>query len=463
MPVPTEHFIPRPWGRIATRFLLDNPRGMLVEDPGMGKTSQVLSALDLLQMGGSGFFPALVLAPKRVAETVWDGEARKWDAFAHFRIEKVMGTEEERLAALRRPVADIYIANYDVAPWLVAQFGGGDRWPFKIVVADESSRLKGFRLNKGRVRAEALSQIAKHTGRWWNLTGTPSPNGLQDLWGQFWFVDFGVALKRTYSAFLEAYCREDPYTRHISVMPGCDQIIHQQLKDKMLVLRAEDWLPLEKPQEIPVPVQLDARSWDLYRRMEREYFIELGDGAIEAKTAAIKSSKLLQMVSGSIYDEDSTTHHLHDAKIEALESIVEESGGEPLLVSYWWKFDVVRIRKAFPEARVYAGPQDEADFNEGRVPMLLLHAQSAFGLSLHKVCRDIVFYSYNWNAELWQQMIERVGPTRQAQAGRKCVVRIWTVRARGTIESDVIDSNMRKISIEQALKRARARRQHDQE
>lgn len=454
-----EHFEPRPWGKIGTQFLLDHPRGLLVEDPGMGKTAQVLSALDLLMMGGSSFFPALVLGPKRVAETVWTGEASRWDAFAGLRIEKVVGTLEERLAALRRPRADVYVANYEIVEWLVEVLGRGDQWPFRIVVADESSRLKGFRLNKGRKRAEALSRIARYTGRWWNLTGTPAPNGLQDLWGQMWFVDFGECLKRTYTAYLEAYFMTDPYTQRVKMQRGAEEAIHEQVKDKMLVLRAPDWLPLEKPQEIPIYVDLPPAARELYRRMEREYFIEIDNAAIEAGTAAVKSSKLLQMVSGSIWDENSKSHDIHDAKIEALQDIVEESGGDPLLVTYWWRFDVPRILKAFPEARVYSGPKDEEDFNAGKIKMLLLHEQSAFGLSLHKVCHDVVFYSYHWNAELWQQMIERVGPTRQAQIGSKKIVRIWTIQTVGTIEPDVIESNFGKISVEQALKRARARRQ----
>ena len=192
---------PRPWQKIGTQFLLDNPRGMLVADPGMGKTAMTLNALSLLMLGGSTFFPALILAPKRVAEVVWDGERDKWDTFKDISIIKVLGERDARRAALHRSVADCYVTNYDNAPWLVEQFAGKP-WPFKTVIADESSRLKSFRLSKGGVRAAALSKIAKFTGRWWNLTGTPIPNGLQDLWGQFWFVDFGERLKRTYTAYL---------------------------------------------------------------------------------------------------------------------------------------------------------------------------------------------------------------------------------------------------------------------
>jgi SNF2 family DNA or RNA helicase len=452
----TEHFEPRPWQLPAIQFLLDNPRGMLVKDPGMGKTSDVLRALDMLKLAGSSFFPALVIAPKRVADVVWTGERDKWDAFTNLSVVKIMGELDVRRAALRHNIADIYVINYDLIPWLVEQFPG-EKWPFKIVVADESSRLKGHRLNKGGVRAKALSMIARYTGRWWNLTGTPCPNGLQDLWGQMWFVDYGERLKRTYTGYLEAYFLENQYTRRITTQFKADEEIHRLVADRMLVLRAEDWLPLEKVQEIPIEVELPPEALARYRAMEKDYFLSINDRDIEAGTAMVKSIKLLQMASGAIYDGDTMTHDIHNAKIEALEDIIEQLGNAPLLVSYHWKFDVVKILKAIPSARVYAGQREEDDWNAGKIRVLLLHQQSAFGLNLAGPCRDICFYSYFWSAELHQQMIARIGPVRQAQMGSKKIVRVWSIRTIGTIEADVIESNEQKISIECALKRARAR------
>jgi hypothetical protein len=454
------HYDARIWQRIATRFLLEHQRAMLVADPGLGKTSIALSALDLLKLGGSSFFPALVLAPKRVADVVWTAERDKWDAFQDLSIVKIMGEEEIRRRALRRAVADIYVINYDLVPWLTSLFPA-EKWPFKTVIPDESSRLKGFRLNKGGVRTRALSMIARYTGRWWNLTGTPCPNGLQDLWGQMWFVDFGESLKRSYTAFLEAYFLEDRYTRRITCQFGAEQEIHRLVAAKTLALRAEDWFDLQKPQEIPVEVALDSVVMRQYRAMEKDFFLDIGDAQIEAGTAAIKSYKLLQLCSGSIFDETSFPHPVHDAKLDALDDILEQIGNKPLLLSYWWTFDPPRILKHLEKlgisARVYSGPKDEADWNAGKIRVLLLQEQSAYGLNLHQVCHDVCFYSYVWNAELWQQMVGRVGPVRQAQAGFKRVVRIWTIRCIGTVERDVEDSNAGKISVEQAFKRARAR------
>ena len=183
---------------IGSQYLIDHQRCMLVADPGLGKTGMTLQALDLLKLCGSNFFPALVLAPKRVADVVWTGERDKWLNFQDLSMVKVLGEREQRLHSLRQSVADIYVCNYENVEWLTSQWSQ-EKWPFKTVIADESSKLKGFRIQKGRKRAHALSNIAQFTGRWWNLTGTPAPNGLQDLWGQMYFVDFGERLKRSYT------------------------------------------------------------------------------------------------------------------------------------------------------------------------------------------------------------------------------------------------------------------------
>jgi hypothetical protein len=452
----TEHFTPREYQRLGTQFLIDHKRGMLVADPGLGKTSMTFSALDLLQLAGSNYFPALILAPKRVADVVWTGERDKWDAFQHMSVRKIMGAAVERSLALADPVADVYVINYENVPWLVEQFKGKP-WPFKTVIADESSKLKSFRLNKGGVRAGALAKIAKHTERWWNLTGTPCPNGLQDLWAQIWFIDYGERLGRTYTHFMDLNFIQNEYTRRITMQHGAEVRIHEAVKDCLITFRVQDWLDILEPQYIPIEFKLPPKAQAQYNAMEKDYFLSLTDKDIEAGTAATKGFKLLQMCSGSIYDDTGTAHQIHDAKIEALEDISEQTAGEPLIVTYWWQFDRERLIKAFPHAVVYRGQQEQDNFNAGKIKILLLHLQSAYGISLHHGGRDIVFYSYVWNAELRQQMIERCGPARQAQAGYKRVVRIWDISAANTVEGDVIASNAGKITVEEALKKARAR------
>ena len=454
-------FSPRDYQSEAALFLVDRPRSMLVADPGLGKTGTSLLALDMLKLVGSNFFPALVLAPKRVADVVWCGEKDKWSSFQHLKVVQITGTLQERLEILRRPTADIYVINYELVPWLVTLWPQ-ERWPFRIVIADECSRLKGFRLNKGTVRATALADIAQFTGRWWNLTGTPVPNGLQDLWGQMYFIDFGERLKRSYTAFSEAYLMENRYTRKIVLQSGAAEAIQEAVKDVLVAYRAEDWLDITKPQELAVEFELPPAVRAQYKRMEKEFFVEVDDAQITAGTAAIKSSKLLQMCSGSIIDtETDIAHAVHDCRLEALDDVLDQIEPEPLLVSYWWKSDPPRIMEHLRQrkipARLYSGKQDEVDWNARKYRVLLLQEQSAFGLNLHEPCRDIMHYSYIWNAELWQQMIERVGAARQAQAGKKAVVRVWYALARGTVDGDCVDSNFRKITVEQAFKRARAR------
>ena len=434
---------------------------MLVADPGLGKTGTSLLALDCLKLVGSNFFPALVLAPKRVADVVWTGEKNKWSSFQGLKVVQIVGTLEERLEILRRPTADLYIINYELVPWLVKVWPQ-ERWPFRIVIADECSRLKGFRLNKGTVRSSALANIAQYTGRWWNLTGTPTPNGLQDLWGQMWFIDFGARLKRSYTAFSEAYLMEHRYTRKVFLQTGAAEAIHAAVKDVLVAYRAEDWLDITKPQELAVEFELPPAARVKYREMEKEFFTTVSDRDIEAGTAAIKSSKLLQIAAGSIIETDAgVAHEVHEGRLEALDDVLDQTEPEQVLVSYWWTFDPPRIMdhliKRGISARMYAGKEDEDDWNNRKFRVLLLQEQSAFGLNLHEPCRDIFHYSYTWNAELWKQMADRVGAARQIQAGKNVVVRIWYALAKGTIDRDVVDSNFKKLSVEDALKRARAR------
>jgi hypothetical protein len=460
-----QQFKPHQHQQIGTQFMLDHPRCMVIADPGLGKTGMALSLLGALKLVGSNFFPALILAPKRVADVVWTNEAKKWSTFQDLSVVQITGTEKQRLKVLKEPRSDIYVCNYELVEWLVSLWPQ-EKWPYKIVVADECSRLKGFRLNKGTKRSTALAKISQFTGRWINLTGTPAPNGLNDLWAQYYFLDQGQRLKRSYTAFMEAYFIENQYTRRIIMQHGAEAAIHDAIKDITIVFRAEDWLDIKQPQLIPVEFELPPDVREQYRQMEKEFFLQLPDAEIEAGTAMVKSSKLLQICAGSIIDtETGESHAIHDARLEALDDVLEQIEPEPLLVSYWWKSDPARIlahlnRKKI-RARVYRGKQDEQDWNARKFRVLLLQEQSAFGLNLHGPCRDILHYTYTWSAELWQQMVERVGPARQVQAGKTCVVRVWYAIARGTTDQDVIDSNFGKITVEQALKRARKRSRDD--
>ena len=450
-----KQFTPRPYQTIATEFCLKVERGNLWAKPGMGKTAIALSMLDILKMCGSSFFPALVIAPLRVADLVWQAEIEKWTAFEKLSLTKVIGDKDARLGALKRQVSDLYVVNYDNIPWLTAQLGA--KWPFKTVIADESTRLKGFRLSHSTVRTRELAKVTKYTGRWINMTGTPTPNGLIDLWGQQWFVDFGARLGRTFTQYMTRWFSENEYSRIVKPLPGAEEEIYAALRDVSLALRPEDWFDINQPVFARTEIDLPERARAVYREMERAFFVDLGDVEIEAGTAAIKSSKLLQLASGSVYDDESKWHDVHDAKLEALEDIVDEFQ-EPLLVACNWRFTYDRIKRRYPNARVLQTQKDQDDWNAGKIEMMLLPYKSAsHGIDLQMGGRGLVYFDMTWDLELREQVLERLGPMRQIQAGFKRNVMAWDLVVRDTMDEQARDRVDTKGTVQDALMAARAR------
>lgn len=447
-------FTPRPYQHLMTAHVLDVPRCGLWAGMGLGKTVATLTALDALFLAGEDR-PALVVAPKRVAKNVWPAEAEKWAHLRQIEVSPVVGTERERLVALHRP-ASVFTINYDNLVWLDQVVG--HRWPFGTVVADESTKLKGFRLRQGTVRARALAQQAHKTvRRWINLTGTPSPNGLADLWGQTWFVDGGVRLGRSFEAFKQRWFQAVPggdgYTQ-IKPLPFAQEQIQDRLRDVCLSLDPKDWFDLREPIVNTIVVDMPSKARDLYRKMEREFFIELEGTPIEAFNSASKSMKCLQLANGAIYTDDrGNWKGVHDAKLEALEDIVEEAAGMPVLCAYQFKSDLARILKAFPKARVLdADRRTEDDWNAGRIPLLVAHPASAgHGLNLQDGGNIIAFFGHWWNLEEYQQIIERIGPVRQAQAGHDRPVFIHHIVARDTLDELVMLRRETKREVQDIL------------
>jgi SNF2 family DNA or RNA helicase len=459
LPPERKILVPYEYQKRAVKFMLDVPRCSLFEGIGLGKTSQVLSVLDILLMCGSNFFPALVIAPLTVADSVWDREARKWTQFEGMMVYKILGDRDERLNALRRkPIADIYTINYENLPWLVETLGS--KWPFKIVIADESTRLKNFRMRgQGGTRATALSQVARMTGRWINLTGTPAANGLTDLWGQLWFNDFGERLGRTYTIFFDRWFVEDPYSRRKTILPGAEAEIYAAIRDITLALRVEDCFPdLEKPQIINIEVNLPPKARELYDDMERHFWIDIGEDGIEAPTAAVKSMKLAQLSSGSVYDSTGAVHWVHNAKIQALEELVATLQ-EPMLVVYHFQFEIEQLLKAFPKAVLRKGAKEDDAFNAGKIDMLLVHRQSAgHGIDLAVGTRNMVKYTHTWDMELDTQVLGRIGPERQHQHGFKRKVRIFNLMGTDTVDYAMVSRVDSKLTVQEALMLARSKR-----
>lgn len=444
-------------------FIVETPRCAVWAEPGLGKTATVLHALDRLD-AVEEVFPALVLAPLRVARAVWPVEPRHWPHLQHLRVSVVTGSPLERAAALRAP-ADIYALNYDNLEWLTETLGND--WPFRTVVADESTRLKSFRLAQGGKRARALSKVAHRPARWINLTGTPSPNGLQDLWGQQWFVDFGERLGRSYSAFMQRWFTQNRDGYSWSPMKHAQAEIQTKLADVCVSLRAQEHMALPPLIETTIEIELPPAARRVYAQMESEMFAELADGGVvEAALALARTQKCVQIANGAVYltVDDVTPEYavLHDEKLRALDSLVDELSGAPLLVAYQFKHDLERLQAHFGKRlrALDADPGTIDDWNAGRIPLLAVHPASAgHGLSLQHGGHHIAFFGLWWNLEEHLQVIERLGPTRQAQSGYDRKVFVYRIVARDTVDELVLDRLTTKKSVQEVLMDAMKRRQ----
>lgn len=443
-------FTPRPYQTMIRDHILDTGRCAIWAGMGMGKTSSTMTALDAIQLVDDA--PVLVLAPLRVANSTWPEEARKWDHLAGLQVVPVTGSEQERRLALRVD-APIYTTNYEQLPWLVEHWG--ERWPYRTVVADEATKLKGFRLRQGTERARALGRVA-HTRikRFVELTGTPSPNGLQDLWGQMWFVDGGKRLGRTFDAFKQRWFRPDPSGFGIQALPHAQAEIQTALADVCLTVEAKDWFDLREPIVNNIFVDLPMRARKHYVEMEKQMFTELDGHEVEAFGAAARTLKCLQIANGAAYvGEDNTEwKELHDAKLQALDSIVEETQA-PVLVAYHFKSDLARLRRAFPQGRALdADPQTIRDWNAGRIPLLFAHPASAgHGLNLQDGGCTLVYFGHWWNLEERLQILERIGPTRQLQAGHDRVVTVHNILARDTVDELILERIQTKREVQDIL------------
>lgn len=458
---------PRPYQKIIKNYILDNPRCAVWAGMGMGKTVSVLSAIQEMSMLGMFNGPALVLAPLRVARSVWPEEARKWEHLRQLSVMPVLGNEHERRQALRYK-ADIYTINYENLPWLVAHLG--ERWPFELVVADESTKLKGFRLRQGTQRATALAKVVHRKVKFYiGLTGTPAPNGLLDLWGQTWMQDAGVRLGRSYTGFKDRWFTGN-YMGGVTPRENSSKEIYAALADICISLDAKDWFDLKEPIVNNIYVDLPSAARTLYKKMEKEFFIELEGHEIEAFNAAVRSQKLLQLANGAMYvdplvysDEQPTSKTwktVHDAKIEALKEVVEEAAGMPVLVAYNFRSDLARLLKAFPQGRrLDDSTATIKEWNEGKIPILFSHPASAgHGLNLQHGGNIICFFGHNWNLEHRMQILERIGPVRQLQAGYNRPVFVHNIIACDTMDEIVMERVEGKKDIQELLLEARRRR-----
>lgn len=434
-------YTPRKYQDFSTRHIIDNPAAGLFLDMGLGKTAATLTAIDELIYDRMEVSKVLIIAPKKVATDTWPDELGKWDHTRHLRFSVVVGTEKQRKQALRSE-ADIYLINRENVPWLVAHYGGGFM-PFDMLVIDELSSFKSAKAQ----RFKALKMVRPLFKRVVGLTGTPAPNGLVDIWPQVFLLDQGERLGRTITGFRTEYCTEGMKNGHVVYKYHMRKDKQQQVYDKIgdicISMKSEDYLDLPGRIDIDVNVRTDDCVMDAYNDFVRDRVMEMmensEDGLITAVNAAALTGKLRQFANGAIYDADRAVHKIHDYKLEALEEIVEEAAGKPVLVFYSFKHDLSRIKasKAIgKQVRELKTSQDMKDWNAGKISLLLAHPASAgHGLNLQTGGHIMVWFGLDWSLELYQQACKRLDRPGQVEP-----VRNYRLLTEGTIDYKVLQA-----------------------
>lgn len=436
--------------KAAVQHIIDHEAAGLFLDMGLGKTVSTLTAVNLLMNVYMEVTKVLVIAPKRVAKDTWTTECEKWEHLHGLRVSRVLGTEKKRKAALKAD-ADIYVINRENVVWLVAQLKGW--WPFDMIVIDE---LSSFKSNTA-ARFKALRQVRPMTSRVVGLTGTPAPNGLIDLWPQMYLLDMGERLEKTITAYRAKYFRPGRTNGQVvfdyKPNTGSEDAIYKRISDICISMKAEDYLDLPDMIEIPVEVSMNERQMAQYEKFEEEQVLKLQEeGDISAVNAAALSNKLLQYANGAIYDTERNIHELHEAKLDALEEIVEAANGSPVLVFYSFRHDVARILKRLKayHPKEIGGQEDIQAWNEGKITVMMAHPASAgHGLNLQKGGHIMVWFGLPWSLELYQQANARLHRQGQSQP-----VRNYIIMTKGTMDADVRKALSGKTDRQDALMEA---------
>lgn len=441
---------PHQYQAIAEQYALDHPRCGLFLDMGLGKTVVTLTVIDQLIYD---YFEIargriLVIAPLRVAEDTWSRESDKWDHLRHLRISKVLGSAKRRLEALSTP-ADIYIINRDNVVWLIRQCG--THWPFDMVVVDELSSFK----NPKSQRFKALKKLSPLFKRFIGLTGTPAPRNLMDLWPELYLIDRGARLGKTMRAYQQQYFipgRRNGYVVYDYIpIAGAEQQIYNRISDVCMSMTAADWLQLPDRIDLTREIQLSPTVMAAYRRFEREKFLEFqdSDNPLLAANAGVLAGKLTQFSNGAVYLEDHSWQSIHDAKLDELEQLIEEANGQPVMVFYSFKHDLQRLMDRFAayEPRSISSAADIADWNAGRIQLLLAHpASMGHGLNLQDGGHIVIWFGLTWDLEIYQQANARLHRQGQQQS-----VRIYHIICKGTVDEDIMRRLQSKNANQQAL------------
>lgn len=428
-------YTPHPYQKYCIDRAVTDPVLGLFLDMGLGKTVITLTAINELKYNRFEVRKVLIIAPKKVAEATWSKEAAKWEHLKKLRFSLILGSQTKRIRALNTP-ADVYIINRDNVSWLVDYYRNA--WPFDMVVIDESSSFKNPRAK----RFKSLKMIRGHIKRLIELTGTPAPNGLADLWAQIYLLDGGQRLGKHITGFRERYF--DPDKRNAQQIftykpkEGAGLAVEECISDICVSMKAEDYLQLPDIVYDDIPVVLDGKAKKLYEKMETEMLIKVDESTIDAGTAAVLSNKLMQLCNGAVYDENGFVTEIHDCKLEAFCELVDSLNGQPALVFYNFQHDRERIKNALRKSglrvRELKTPRDETDWNERRIDILLAHpASAAYGLNLQDGGNHVIWFGINWSLELYQQANKRLH-----RQGQKQKVIVHHLIVEGARDEDVI-------------------------
>lgn len=414
----------------------------------LGKTATTLTAIKKLIYEELEIDKVLVIAPKRVAESVWADEVEKWEHLKNLKISKIIGNEKQRKAALAAK-ADIYMLSRDNVAWICGLFGG-NMLPFDMLVIDESSSFKSH----ASLRFKALKKVQPCFKRIVLLTGTPAPNGLIDLWSQMWLLDRGKRLGQTITFFRDNYFRKSFNGFSYDPLKDSEERIHNSIKDICISMKSEDYLELPERMDNFIKIKFPAELKKKYDDFERDKVLEMfsEENDITAMNAAALSNKLLQFAGGAVYDEDKNVHELHALKLDATEEIIEASNGRPVLIAYTYQHELARLLEKLKKYKPIKMETDQhiKDWNAGKIQVMLLHpASGGHGLNLQEGHSSALWFSLNWSLELYQQFNKRLH-----RQGRKYPVVINHLISEGTEDESVMIALEGKRDTQEVLMQA---------
>ena len=442
-------YSPHEYQRFATEYIEAHPVAAVLLDMGLGKTSITLTALNNLLFDSFKVRRILVIAPLRVARNTWGAEIDKWDHLSGLRYAVAVGTENERLAALQKQ-ADIYLINRENVQWLISE--SGIPFDFDMVVIDELSSFK----NHQTKRFKALMKVRPRVKRIVGLTGTPSSNGLMDLWAEFRLLDMGERLGRFIGQYRTSYFRPDKQNGQVvfsyKPLPGAEKQIYGKISDITISMKSDDHLQMPELINSRYTVYLSEKEDSHYADLKKDLVLQLPDGEITAANAASLSGKLSQMANGAIYTDAGETVAIHERKLDALEDIIEAANGKPVLVAYWFRHDLERITERLHKLKIPCSKLDTdgsiRKWNAGEIPVALIHPASAgHGLNLQSGGNTLVWFGLTWSLELYQQMVARLW--RQGQASETVVVQ--HIITKGTIDERIMKALSEKDTTQAAL------------